>query len=52
MGGINSGHPWYWGLHIANDPTFVVRGLNDQSSSEKMAMINAIIHKKCLCLLK
>ena len=48
MGEINSGYPWYWGLHIANDPTFVGRGLNDQSSIEKMAMINAIIHKNML----
>ena len=43
MGGINSGHPWYWGLHFANDPNYVTRGICCKVKTGNQSKINATI---------
>lgn len=46
-GGINSGHPWYWGSHFVNDPKFVTRGVTFENANEsKTLTVNSMIDNK------
>ena len=42
-GGLNSGYPWYWGIHFVNDLNFVTRGIVNDSMKEKKQS-NSIIN--------
>ena len=46
MGGINSGYPWYWGLHFASYPNNILRGFQGQwTEKQNKIKYNAILYE-------
>lgn len=43
MGGVNSGHPWFWGVHFVNDPLYVRRGLRRKPKKKETYNVNAYV---------
>ena len=43
MGGINSGFPWYWGLHFANNLNYAFRGVQKEIIEDSKTLCKNVV---------